>query len=140
MGLNLACIVQHFLHGGAIPGHGVFPRGAIELSHHCLLPSSPSVPAQPSGSKVGDSSEERESLDDIDYHQLLKDYREVQTVLSLTKLNVKMLHGELDAARDTLHVSKNEAPQVRADWAIIKKQAHNMMNLLMELRTWVKTL
>ena len=26
MGLNLACIVQHFLHGGAILGHGAFPQ------------------------------------------------------------------------------------------------------------------
>jgi hypothetical protein len=25
MGLNLACIVQRFLHGGAIPGRGAFP-------------------------------------------------------------------------------------------------------------------
>ena len=25
MGLNLACIMQHFLHGGAIPGGGAFP-------------------------------------------------------------------------------------------------------------------
>jgi hypothetical protein len=26
MGLKLACNVRHFLHGGAIPGHGAFPR------------------------------------------------------------------------------------------------------------------
>ena len=37
-----------------------------------------------------------------------------------------MLHGELDAVRDALQVSKNEA--------------HNMMNLLVELRMWAQTL
>ena len=61
MGLNLGCIVQRFLHGGAIPGRGAFPGGARESSRHHLPPLSPSVPAQPSGSKVGESLEERES-------------------------------------------------------------------------------
>ena len=35
------------------------------------------VPAQPSGSEVGESLEEHEYSDDADYHQLLKDYRKV---------------------------------------------------------------
>ena len=46
-----------------------------------------------------------------------------------------MLRGELDAARDALQVFENEASQARANWVIIKEQAHNMMNLLVELRT-----
>jgi hypothetical protein len=37
----------------------------------------------------------------------LKDYREVQAVLSSTRLNAKMLHSELDATRDALQASKN---------------------------------
>jgi len=108
MGLNLACIVQCFLHGSAILGHGLSPGGARESSHHRLPPLSPSVPAQPSGSKLGESSEEHESSDDIDYHQLLKHYREVQAVLSSTRLNIEMLHGELDTTRDALQVSNSE--------------------------------
>ena len=87
MGLNLDCIVQRFLHGGGIPGHGAFPDGSGESSRCRLPPPSPSVPAQPSGSEVGESSEEGESSHDKDYHQLLKDYHEVQAVLSLTRLN-----------------------------------------------------
>ena len=106
MGLNLACIVQCFLHGGAIPGHGAFPGGARESSRHHLPPLSPSVPAQPSGSEVTKSSEEHESSDDVEYHQLLKDYHEVQEDLSSTMLNAKMLCGELDATRDALEASK----------------------------------
>ena len=51
-----------------------------------------------------------------------------------------MLRGKLDAAHEALRVSKNEASQVRANWAMVKEQAHNMMNLLVELRTWVQTL
>ena len=48
-----------------------------------------------------------------------------------------MLRGELDVLRDALQVLENEASQVRANWAIVKEQVHNMMNLLVELRTWV---
>jgi len=59
--------------------------------------------------EVGQSSEEREYSDDIDYRQLLKDYRKVQVLLSSSRLNAEMLRGELDAARDTLQVFKNEA-------------------------------
>jgi len=78
------------------PVVGLSPGGAGESSHHRLLPPSSSVPAQPSGSKVGESLEEHESLDDVDYHQLSKDYHEVQAVLSSTRLNAEMLRGELD--------------------------------------------
>ena len=81
---------------------GLSPGGAGESSRRRLPPPSPSVPAQLSGSKVSESSEERESSDDVDYHQLLKDYREVQEVLSSTRLNVEILRNELDAARDAL--------------------------------------
>ena len=90
---------------------GLCPGGAEESSHHRLLSPSPSIPTQPSGSKVGESSEERESSNDIEYHQLLKDYREVQVDLSSTRLNAKTLRGELDAARDVLQASKNLASQ-----------------------------
>lgn len=40
MGLNLACIVQLFLHGGTILGHRAFPGGAGESPGHRLPPSS----------------------------------------------------------------------------------------------------
>ena len=89
------------------PVMGLSPGGAVESSHRRLPPPSPSVPAQPSGSKVGESSEEHESSNDIDYYQLLKDHREVQAVFSSTKLNAEMRHGEVDAARDALQASKN---------------------------------
>ena len=88
---------------------GLSPSGVGESSHRRLPPPSPSIPAQPSNSKVVKSLEERESIYDIDYHQLFKDYCEVQAVLSSTRLNAEMLRGELDAARDALQVSKNEA-------------------------------
>jgi hypothetical protein len=58
---------------------------------------------------VGESSEEHESSDDVNYHQLLKDYHKAKADLSLTRLNAEMLHGELDVARDTLQASKNLA-------------------------------
>jgi hypothetical protein len=57
---------------------------------------------------VGESLEERESLDDVEYHQLLKDYHEAQADLSSTRLNVEMLRAEVDATRDALHFSMNE--------------------------------
>ena len=86
---------------------------------------------------MGESSEEHEYSDDADYLQLLKDYYKVQVLLSSSRLNAKMLHGELDITHDALQVSENEASQARADLVMVKEQAHNMMNLLMELRTWV---
>ena len=82
---------------------GLSPGGAGESSHRRLPPPSPSVPAQPSGSKVGKSLKEHESSDDIEYHQLLKDYREAQVDLSSTRLNAEMLCAELDAMCDALH-------------------------------------
>jgi hypothetical protein len=72
-------------------------------------------PTQPSGSKVDESSEKHEYSDDVDYHQILKDYHKVQVLLSSSRLNAEMLHGELDAACDALQVYENEASQVRAD-------------------------
>ena len=81
---------------------GLSPGGARESSHRRLPPLSLSVPAQPSGSKVGESSEERECSNDVEFHQLLKDYCEVQVDLSSTWLNVETLHGELDTVRDAL--------------------------------------
>ena len=56
-----------------------------------------------------ESSEEHESSDDIEYHQLLKDYREAQADLSSTRLNAETLRGELDTTRDALQASKNLA-------------------------------
>ena len=90
---------------------GLSPSGARESSRRHLPPLSPSVPAQPSSSKVDESLEECESLDIVECHQLLKDYHEVQAVLSSTRLNAEMLCSELDATRDTLHASKNLASQ-----------------------------
>ena len=58
---------------------------------------------------MGESSKEHEYLDDADYHQLLKDYRKVQALLSSSRLNAEMLRVELDAARDALQVFENEA-------------------------------
>ena len=88
---------------------GLPPGVAGELSHRRSLPPSTCIPAQPFGSKVGKSSEEREYSDDVDYCQLLKNYHKVQALLSSSRLNAEMLRGELDAARDALQVSKNEA-------------------------------
>ena len=114
---------------------GLSPGGAGESSRRRLPPLSLSVPAQPSGSEVGESSEEHESLDDVEYHQLLKDYHEAQADLSSTRLNTEMLRAELDAARDALHFSK-----ARVDREIHSEQGQNMMNLLVDLRTRVDTL
>ena len=97
---------------------GLYPGGARESSYHRLPPPSLSIPAQPTSSKVGKSSEERESTDDVEYHQLLKDYNEVQVDLSSTRLNAETLRGELDVVHDALQASKNLASQARADLAI----------------------
>jgi len=93
------------------PVVGLSPNIARESSHCRSPPPSLCVPTLSSSSKVGESFEEREYLDDADYHQLLKDYHKVQTLLSLSRLNAKMLCGELDAMCDALKVSKNEASQ-----------------------------
>ena len=121
-------------------GMGLSLGVAGESSRRHSSPPSPCVPAQPSGSEVGESSEECESLDDVNYHQLLKDYREAQVDLSSTRLNVEMLRGELDAARDALQAFKNLASQVRANLAIAKQQAQHIMNLVVVLSMWVNTL
>jgi len=119
---------------------GLSPGGAGESSHRHLPPPSPSVPAQPSGSKVGKSLEEHESSDDIEYHQLLKDYHEAHADLSSTKLNAEMLRVELDAMRDALHFSMTKVSKAQVSWEIHLEQGQNMMNLLVDLRTWVDTL
>ena len=82
---------------------------------------------------MGELSKEHESLDDVEYRQLLKDYREVQADLSSTRLNAETLRGELDAARDALQASKNLASQARADLAIAQQQAQHMMNIVVVL-------
>ena len=88
---------------------GLPPGVARESSRRRSPPLSPCVPAQPSGSKVGESFKERESLDDIEYRQLLNYYREVQVDLSSTRLNIETLCGELDVPCDALQASKNLA-------------------------------
>ena len=119
---------------------GLAPSVAGESAHHRSPPSNLCVPAQPSGSKVGESPEERESSDDVEYHQLLKDYREVQADLSSTRLNVETLCDELDTTRDALQASKNLASQAQADLAIAQQQAQHMMNLIVVLSTRIDTL
>jgi hypothetical protein len=79
---------------------------------------------------VSELSEDRESLDDVEYHQLLKNYRETQADLSSTRLNTEMLRAELDAACDALHFSMTEVSKARVDWEILIEQGQNMMNLL----------
>ena len=93
------------------PVVGLSPNIARESSHCRSPPPSLCVPTLSSSSKVGESFEEREYLDDADYHQLLKDYRKVQVLLSLSRLNAEMMRGELDAAHDALQVPENEASQ-----------------------------
>ena len=90
---------------------GLPPGVARESPYRCSQPPSPCVSTQPSGFEVGESSEEREYSDDTDYHQLLKDYRKVQALLSSSRLNAEMLHGEQDATRNALQVFENEASQ-----------------------------
>ena len=64
---------------------------------------------------VGELSEERESSDDIEYRQLLKDYREAQADLSSTRLNTEMLRAKVDATRNALHFSMTEVSKARVD-------------------------
>jgi len=78
---------------------GLSPSGVGESSRRPLPPPSPSIPAQPSSSKVGESS------DDVEYCQLLKDYHNVQVDLSSTRLNTETLRGELDISRDARQAS-----------------------------------
>ena len=60
--------------------------------------------------------------------------------MSLTRLNTKMLRTKVDAACDALHFSMTEVSKARVDWEIHLEQGQNMMNLLVDLRTWVETL
>ena len=53
---------------------------------------------------MGESLEEHEYSDDADYHQLLKDYRKVQALLSSSRLNAKMLRGEIEVACDAVGI------------------------------------
>ena len=98
------------------PVMGLSPGGAVESSHRRLPPLSPSVLAQPSSSKVGELSEERESSDDVEYRQLLKDYHETQADLSSTRLNAKMLRAKLDTTHDALHFSMTEVSKAQVNW------------------------
>jgi uncharacterized protein (DUF3084 family) len=86
---------------------------------------------------VGELSEECESLDDINCHQLLKDYCEAQADLSSTRPNAEMLRSELDTTCDALQASKNLASQARANLAIAQQQTQHMTNLVVVLGTWV---
>ena len=119
---------------------GLSSSGARESSYRRLPPPSPSVPAQPSSSEVDKSSEEHESLDDVGYYLLLKDYHEVQAVLSSTRLNAEMLCGELDIVRDALQASKNLVSQAQGELVITNEQTQHMMNLTVVLSAWVSTL
>ena len=67
---------------------------------------------------MGKSLEERESLDDKEYHELLKDYREALADLSLTRLNAKIMRTKVEATCDTLHFSMTEVSKARVDWEI----------------------
>ena len=87
---------------------GLSPGGAGESSRRRLPSPSLTIPAHPSASEVGELLEEHESLDNVEYHQLLKDYHEAQADLSSTRLNAEMLLAELDVARDALHFSITE--------------------------------
>ena len=89
---------------------------------------------------MGESSKEHESSDNVEYHQLLKDYGEAQVDFSSTRLNAEMLPGELDATRDALHFSMTEVSKAQVNWEIHLEQGQNMMNLLIDLRTRVDTL
>ena len=88
---------------------GLPPGVAGELSCRCSSPLSMCIPAQPSGSEVGELSEEQGYSNDADYHQLLKDYRKVQVLFSSSRLNAEILRGELDTTRDALQIFENEA-------------------------------
>ena len=60
--------------------------------------------------------------------------------MSLTRLNAKILRAELDAAREALHFSMTKISKVRVDWEIHLEQGQNIINLLVDLRTWIESL
>ena len=82
---------------------GLSPGGAGESSRRCLLLPSLSILAQPSSSKVGESS------DDKKHHKLLEHYHEVRTTLCASRLHADMLRGDLVAARAALVMALQEA-------------------------------
>ena len=79
---------------------GLTTSGAKESSHHRSLPPSPSVPALPSSSEVGECSGNKK------YHKLLKHYHEVRAVLCASRLHADMLRGDLVAACAALVVAQ----------------------------------
>jgi len=77
------------------------PTGGVgESSCHHSPQSSPSVPAQRFGSKVGESS------GDEKYHKLLKHYHEVRALFCASRLHADMLRGDLVAACAALVVAQ----------------------------------
>ena len=85
------------------PIEGLPTGGAEESSHRHLPLLSLSVPAQPSGSEVG------ESLGDEKYRKLLKHYHEVRATLCVSRLHADMLRGDLVAVRAALVVALQDA-------------------------------
>ena len=79
---------------------GLPTGGAGESSRHRLPPPSSSVPAQPSSSKVGESSGNEK------YRKLLKHYHEVQALLCESRLHVDMLRVDLVVACTALVVAQ----------------------------------
>ena len=75
---------------------------------------SPVMGLSPGGAE--ESSEQRESSDNIEYRQLLKDYHETQADLSSTRLNAKMLRAKLDTTHDALHFSMTEVSKAQVNW------------------------
>jgi len=82
---------------------GLPTGGAGESSHHRSPPPSPSVPTQPSGSKVCESSGNEK------YCKLLKHYHEVRALLCESRLHADMLLDDLVAPHTTLVVAQQEA-------------------------------
>ena len=94
------------------------PTGGAKESSRChLLPPSLSVPAQPSGSEVG------ESLGHEKYRKLLKHYHKVRAALCASRLHADMLRGDLVAVRTALIMALQEAAQTREDKATVVSKA-----------------
>ena len=74
--------------------------GARESSRRLLPPLSPSVPAQPSGSEVGESSSDKK------YHKLLKHYHKAHELLCASRLHTDMLLSDLVAVHAALVVAQ----------------------------------
>ena len=85
------------------PVMGLPSDGASESSRRHSPSLSLSIPAQPSGSKVGESS------GDGKYRKLLKHYHEVRAALCASRLHTDMLCGDLVVARTALVVALQEA-------------------------------